>query len=86
MFKFYLFSIIFWFILLLLLIQFSSKHIVANGWTDINFTPSYDPAMMLVLVAATPGLRLIIAACFIVMSSVTREEYDAWIKGDKHDN
>lgn len=86
MFQMYLISIVVWMIVLFLMVQILGPSIIKNGWINSSNSKNTNGSLMFILVAATPILRLLVGACFVLMASMTPEEYEKWLKGNWDDN
>ena len=86
MFKMYLASVVIWMIILLFMLKIYGPRIIKNGWLGKYDSIDMHPGMLFVLIAATPVFRFFIGACFIVMASMTPEEFEKLTKEHNDDN
>lgn len=77
--QWYLASIIIYFVVIIVLIEFCADKIEANGWLDDCAPDSDDdenPYTALLLICSVPILRFMQCVTIIVMAAMTKEEYE----------
>ena len=87
MFKFYLVSIVMWWVIILVTISITAEQVNQNGWLELSNAEINAPNRFSALImfgcmtfalAAIPVLRIIFEASAIMMSSMTPEEAMEW--------
>ena len=83
MFKAYLLSLFIWMVIILFTTLITSRKIIQNGWVEGTEPATFSHSVVtLILVAATPILRVIVCAGMFCMAMETKEHFEEKLKDE----